>query len=120
MMQEALQEMNLSPLDEYLQTEGLRQWGSELAEAVAVIPDDQQQRHMAWRTIATLMAGRNILRRVYVAYTFLLQLYHSATRIETVRLAKTMQSEFMEDNDDVFRGNLNIARDKAVARIGQV
>ena len=111
--------MNLSPLDEYLQTEALRQWSCELAEAVAVVSDDQNQRHMAWKTLARLMAGRSDQKQTYFAYIFLLQLLNSATRIETVRLAETMQSEFMEDNDDVFRRNLNQARDLATARIGQ-
>ena len=119
MMRQTPQDMNLSPLDEFLNTEALRHWGSELAEAVAGVSDDQEQRHMAWRTLVRLMAGGNILRRMYVAYTFLLQLYHSATSIETIRLAETMQSEFIEDNVTVFRENLNVARVKAVARIGR-
>lgn len=111
--------MNPNPLDEYLQAMAFCQWASELAEAVAGVSDDQEQRLIAWKTLTKLMAGRSIPRRVYVAYTFLLQLFQSASRIETIRIAETMQAEFVADAATVFREKLNKARDKAIARIGR-
>ena len=114
-----LTRMNISPLDEYLQTEALRHWGCELAEAVAGVSDDQEQRHMAWRTIVGLMAGRSDQKRTFFAYIFLLQLLNSATRTATVRLAEHMRGEFMDGNPDTFMNNLDEARDKAMARIGR-
>lgn len=114
-----LTRMSLSPLDEYLQTMAYCQWAGELAEAVAMIPGDQEQRHVAWKTLARLLAGRNDLRRIYFAYIFLRHLLSFATCLRTVSLVIFMQGEFLGDYPNTFRQQLDEARNKAVARIGQ-
>ena len=111
--------MNPSPLDDNLQTQAFRQWTCELAEAVAGVSDDQQQRHMAWRTLARLMAGRNYLKRIFVAYVLQRQLLDSATRMATVSLVIIMQGEFLGDYPNTFRRQLGEAMDRAMARLGQ-
>ena len=111
--------MNPVPLDDNLQTQAYSQWTRELAEAVAGVSDDQQQRHIAWRTLARLMVGRSNLKRIFVASVYLRQLLDSATRMATVSLAIIMQGEFLGDYPNTFRRQLDETRERAIARIGR-
>ena len=111
--------MNPIPLDDFQRIQANRHWVCELAEAVAMISGDQEQRHVAWRTLARLMVGRSELKRKFVGYIFLLQLLNSATRLGTVSLAGFIQGEFMGGSPVSWMRNLTEARDRATARIGR-
>ena len=116
---EAMAGMNPVPLDDSQRIQANRHWVCELAEAVAMISVDQEQRHVAWRTLARLMVGRSDLKRIFVVYIFILQLLNSATRMGTVSLAGFIQGEFMGGNPLSWMHNLTEARDRAIARIGR-